>query len=106
MQKIIKKEDLFYDFTKVLSKKFFEEYPKKIAPGLSYRFEINCLESIPPIVFEIFTKDSKDDDEFYSGFAKCGRELTCSHSGDFFEELIEEILFDMLIVAYQINLEN
>lgn len=107
MKKILKKEELFYDLSRIATKDLLEkEGVTDLKPNLNLKFNSNLFESIAPIIVEVFTKDSKDADEYYSGFAICGRNLTGTHKSDFLSALIENIMFDILTQSYSINVEE
>ena len=106
MKQVLKKEDLFYDLARILINKYFEENPSKLAPDAEYSFTFNCLESIPPIKIQVFTKDSEDAEDYYSAFAECGRKITILKKGDFLDKVIEDALFEILSRSYYVRCET
>ena len=89
----------------ILINKYFEENPSNLAPDAEYSFTF-CLESIPPIKIQVFTKDSEDAEDYYSAFAECGRKITILKTGDFLDKVIEDALFEILSRSYYVSCET
>lgn len=107
MKKVFKKEELFYDLSRIATKNLLDkEGITDSKPNLNLKIKSNLFESIAPISVEVFTKDSKDADEYYSGFAICGRKSTGTHEADSLSDLLENIMFDILMQSYSLNIDE
>ena len=106
MAKILKKEEIFYDLARILSNKFFEGNPRELPPNTDYSFTLNFLECVPPIRIQVFTKDSKVNEDYYSAFAECGRKITILKKGDLLEKVIEDAFFEILSRSYYVTGES
>lgn len=111
MKKILKKDEIFYDLARMVTEKFEENYPKELESGGDYFFTLNCLENAPPIRITVFTKESRDDSEYYSAFAECGRKTTTLQIGEYLTKtghlgVIENVIFEMLEQIYYFDADE
>ena len=111
MNRILKKDEIFYDLARMLVKKFEEDYPNELEPDGDYFFTLNCLENVPPIRITVFTKESRETSEYYSAFAECGRKTTTLQNGEYLTKtghlgVIENVIYEMLEQIYYVNVEE
>ena len=58
MKVVLKKEELFYDLSRIATKNLLEkEGITDLKPNLNLKIKSNLFESIAPISVEVFTKD-------------------------------------------------
>lgn len=73
-QKILKKDEMFYDLARILTKEFEEDYPKELAPYGVYFFTPDCLENEPLIT------DIRERDEIQSKLVQLFKGDTCCNN--------------------------